>query len=161
MGKTLVVGVGSSLMGDDGLGVHALQALRARGVPAGVDTVEAASAVLDALPDLRPYEKVILLDAVAADSEGVQVIRGLSGLGLARGALSAHQLGIEEALQARLLLEGSLPEIVIMGLRPRRIQFSTELSEEVATGIGGLVEAVLAEVGQADDMVGVADAAEG
>ena len=55
-------------------------------------------------------------------------------------------MGIEEALRLQLLADGKLPEIVIMGLKPGQIEMSTELSDEVASRIPELVEAVLDEI---------------
>ena len=75
MGRVLIVGVGNTIMGDDGLGVYALNQLKSRELPEYVDTLEAGTALLDALPDLKNYDKMVLIDAVAADSRKVCVAR--------------------------------------------------------------------------------------
>ncbi len=149
MGRILVVGVGNTIMADDGLGVRALDELKAGDLPDNVDTVEAGTALEDALPDLTNYDKVILIDAVAADGKGgtVSVVRNPPVSPLPEISLSLHDMGISEALRLRLLLDGKLPEIVVMGLRPRRIEMSTELSDEVTSEIPELVAAVLDEIG--------------
>ena len=146
MGRILVVGVGNTIMADDGLGVRALDDLKSRPLPDHVDTLEAGTALLDALPDLRKYDKVVLIDAVASDGRTVSILRNLASSELPQRGLSLHEMGIGEALRLRLLIDGKLPEIVIMGLKPRRIQMGTELSDEVASEIPELVEAVLKEI---------------
>ena len=149
MGKILVVGVGNTIMADDGLGVRALDELESGGLPDHVDTVEAGTALEDALPDLTKYDKVILIDAVAADGNGetVSVLRDPPVSQLPQRGLSQHEMGISEALRLRLLLDGELPEVVVMGLTPRRIEMSTELSDEVTSEIPELVAAILDEIG--------------
>ena len=146
MGKTLVVGVGNSIMADDGLGVHALNELRSRELPGSVDTMEAGTAILDVLPDLIQYDKMILLDAAAADGPTVHKLRNPSCTQQPRPALSLHDIGVNEALGLRLLTDGRLPEIIVLGLKPRRIEPGTELSPEVASEISELVTAVLDEI---------------
>jgi hydrogenase maturation protease len=146
MGRILVVGVGNSVMGDDGLGVRALEALRSRELPDHVDTVEAGTALLDALPDLKEYDKVVLIDAIAADEQSVNVLRNPPLARSPERAFSLHEMGIGEALGLQRLVDGGLPEIVIMGIRPQRIEISTELSRDVASRLPELVEAVLDEI---------------
>jgi hydrogenase maturation protease len=146
MHRILVVGVGNTIMADDGLGVRALESLTSRPLPDHVDTLEAGTALLDALPDLSEYDKVVLIDAVASDGQTVTVLRNVAASGLPRPGLSLHEMGIAEALRLRLLADGKLPEIVVMGLKPRQIGMSTELSDEVEAEIPELVSAVLDEI---------------
>ena len=146
MGNILVVGVGNTIMGDDGLGVRALDELKSRPLPHGVDTLEAGTALVDALPDLTRYDKVVFLDAVAADGRSVQIVREPAVSGFPPSGLSLHEMGIAEALRLQLLVDGELPEIVVMGLKPKRIGMGTELSPDVAAGIPQLVTAVLDEI---------------
>lgn len=146
MGRILVVGVGNTIMADDGLGVRALSELKLKELPDYVDTVEAGTALLDALPDLNNYDKVILIDAVAADGRSVCVLRNPLSSELPERGLSLHEMGIQEALRLHLLVDGKLPEIVVMGLNPKRMEMGTELSPEVAAKIPELVSAVLDEI---------------
>jgi len=146
MGRILVVGVGNTIMADDGLGVRALSELKLKELPDYVDTVEAGTALLDALPDLNNYDKVILIDAVAADGRSVCVLRNPLSSELPQRGLSLHEMGIQEALRLHLLVDGKLPEIVVMGLNPKRMEMGTELSPEVAAKIPELVNAVLDEI---------------
>jgi hydrogenase maturation protease len=146
MGRILVVGVGNTVMRDDGLGVYTLERVKEQELPANVDTVEAGTALMDALPDLKPYDKVIFIDAVQSDSEGVHTMRLLDFKGQLDSSFNAHEMGIEETLRMRLLEDKVLPEIVIMGIKPEKIEFGTELSDNVASKIPELAEAVLDEI---------------
>lgn len=140
------MGIGNTIMGDDGLGVRALNELRSRELPDCVDTLEAGTALLDVLPDLKEYDKVVFIDAVAVDGRTVSVLRNPCFSELSQRALSLHEMGIQEALRLQLLVDGELPEIVIMGLRPVRMEMATEVSHEVASKIPELVQAVWDEI---------------
>jgi len=146
MGNILVVGVGNTVMRDDGLGVHALEEIRSRELPEHVDTIEAGTALIDALPDLREYRKVIFIDAVQKEGDEIHIVRNPASESLPEGGFTAHEMGIDETLRIKLLTEGSLPEIVIMGLKPEKIEFGTELSEKIASQIPELVDAVFDEI---------------
>jgi hydrogenase maturation protease len=146
MARILIVGVGNTLMGDDGLGVHALELVRSKELPSGVDTLERGKSLIHALPDLTGYEKLILLDAVVTDEDGVVVIRNPEFAGPLHQAISLHELGIEEALRLLLLEMGYLPEVVIMGVRPERIAFGMELSAVTSARTQRLADTVMEEI---------------
>ena len=150
MGRILIVGVGNTLMGDDGLGVHTLDLLRSRELPGGVDTLKGGTSLIHALPDLTPYDKLILLDAIENDEDGVMVIRNAELDGFPQHAISLHELGIEDVLRLVLLETGHLPEVVIMGVRPERIAFRTDLCAATSARIGELVDTVMHEIRRGD-----------
>ena len=146
MGRILVVGVGNTIMKDDGLGVHALEKIKTEELPENVDIIEAGTALIDALPDLSGYDKVIFIDAVQKEGDTIHIVKYPASGALPDRGLTAHEMGIEETLRMKLLTEGSLPEIVIMGVKPEQIEFGTELSENVASKIPELADAVLNEI---------------
>ncbi len=146
MGRILIVGVGNILMGDDGLGVYALDRVRSRALPGSVDTLEGGKSLIHALPDLTGYEKLILLDAVETDEDGVVVIRNLEFAGPPHNAISLHELGVEEALRLILFETGHLPEVVIIGVRPEKIAFGMELSVVTSARIDRLADTVMDEI---------------
>ena len=133
-------------MRDDGLGVRALNELKTRSVPKHVDMIEAGTALLDALPDLKDYDKIVFIDAINTNCESVCILKNLSLSELPERGFSLHEMGIKESLNLSMMTEGTLPEVVVMGLAPKRIEMGTELSEEVASEIPKLVEAVLDEI---------------
>ena len=146
MGRTLIAGVGNTLRGDDGLGVHALNLVRSRELPGGVDTLELGTSLIYALPDLTGYEKLILLDAVETDEEGVVVIRNPRFDFSQHSAISLHELGVEEALRTIYIETENLPEVVIMGARPETTGFGTELCTKTWARIEKLVDMLMDEI---------------
>lgn len=132
-------------MADDGLGVHALNLIKTMDLPPNIDTHEAGTALIHTLPDLQKYKKVIFIDAIDAEHNGISIIRDPLSVDFNDRPLSLHELGIEETLQLTLLEQGALPEIVIIGTKPEQIFFSDKLSEEVKSKMPELVDAILNE----------------
>jgi len=147
--RTLVAGVGNILLGDEGIGVRAVRALTAEGLPAGVDVVDAGTALGDLLGVLQGYRKLILVDAVRGGGRPGDVyrleIRSRDDLVAAARPLSLHEFGVAEALdQARVL--GVLPaRVVLIGMEPERLEPAMELSDTCARALPELVRIVHAE----------------
>lgn len=67
--QTLLAGVGNPLSGDDGFGPRVIAALRADGIPPGVEAVDAGTDLLHHLESFARFDQVILADAIL-DPEG-------------------------------------------------------------------------------------------
>ena len=70
MDDALVIGVGSPLMGDDGLGLAALEALRAGWTfePA-LELMDGGTWGMNLLPFIESSSRVVILDAIRAGGE--------------------------------------------------------------------------------------------
>ncbi|MBD3160728.1 MAG: hydrogenase maturation protease [Candidatus Eisenbacteria bacterium] len=64
---TLVLGVGNPLRRDDGAGVRAVARLLKLPLPEGVTVLDGGTGGVDLLDRMRPYARVILLDALRAE----------------------------------------------------------------------------------------------
>ncbi len=128
--KVLVVGLGNWLMGDDGVGIHAVRALSAD-PPPDVKVVEAGTAVLDVLPLVESADRVLAIDAVAAggDPGTVYAFDGREARIEPRPA-SLHSLDLPTALAC--FGRGPGPsEIRVLGVEPAQVGYGTGLSREV------------------------------
>jgi len=147
---TVILGVGNLLQGDDGVGVHAVQALLDRDPPEGVVVLDGGVAPLDALAGVGPVDRLIIIDA-ADLGEPPGTIRVLAPDDLIPAAgesVSLHDLNLLWALGVLRATGEAPPEIVIVGVQPESMEWSTELSPAVAARLGEVVEAVLARAGQ-------------
>jgi hydrogenase maturation protease len=139
--RTLVVGLGNLLLGDEGVGVQAARALLAEGVPGGVTVLEVGTAILDALPAFGEAGRIIVLDAVEAGGAPGSVYRmPLAGARPAERIASLH--GFDVTRVAALAGRTSPAEVMVVGVEPAFIGWSLELSPAAA----GAIPAVLAEV---------------
>jgi hydrogenase maturation protease len=67
--RTLVIGCGNLLRGDDAAGPDLVRRLRERGLPAGVRCVDAGTGGIDVALQMRNVPEVILVDACRSASE--------------------------------------------------------------------------------------------
>ena len=61
--KTLIAGIGSTILSDDGVGVHVVHRLLERPLPPGVDVVDIGTGGLALLDLVSGYDKLVLVDA--------------------------------------------------------------------------------------------------
>ena len=114
MGSTpLVIGVGNSDRGDDGVGRLVARLLRDR-APSGVLIEEQDGGAADLVDRLRDADSVILIDAAVTGALAgkIRMIDCTSDTATipTRGAASSHGLGVAEAIALARLLHG-LPRV--------------------------------------------------
>jgi len=145
----LVLGLGNTIMSDDGFGGRAVETLRARFTfPPGVRLEDGGTLGLDLLPMIEEAEKLLIIDALEMDAPPGSVFR-LAGEEVPRALaskVSVHQMGVQDLL-AVAELQGYLPaELVVWGVQPQTVEMGIELSLQVAPALEKVVEGVLAEL---------------
>ena len=110
--RLLVVGVGNLLMGDEGVGVHALRALRDARWPDGVALVDGASGTFHLLARLQDFRRLIVIEGVEDGAPaGTVAFVPLDPEHLPR-MLERHDVGLRDLVESAALL-GPLPEIAV------------------------------------------------
>lgn len=143
-GGTVVIGLGNPLVGDDGLGLAALEQLRARGTDRDVELVDGGTWGLSLLPVIESAARVLLLDAIDAGGPPgtLHILRRAELPRYLATRISPHEVDLQDVL-ALAELRGTLPqETVAIGLQPGRVATGCELSEAVRTRLDDLVAAV-------------------
>ena len=142
--KTLVLGVGNLLMGDDGVGVHAAMTLCREGGLDGAEVLEVGTAILDALPALEAAERIVVMDALCGgDVPGTVYRIPLSSCAENSCIASVHGLSLIRILA---LYGKQVPEGVVLGVEPEHIGWSMSLSPRVEKALPKLLEAVREEI---------------
>jgi len=139
---TVVIGLGNPLMGDDGLGLAALERLRRDwDLPADVELVDGGTWGLNLLPVIEDAARVLFIDAIdvgAVPGTDVVILRPDLPRVLAT-KLSPHQVDLRDVL-ALAELRGTLPaETTAIGLQPGRVEMRDDLSDVLRTRLDGLV----------------------
>jgi hydrogenase maturation protease len=148
LAKTVVLGLGNILHGDDGAGARVISRLRADSrLPADVSLVEGGTLGLELLPYVWDCSRLIVLDAVDVGEPPGTLVR-LSGkeLDSLPGNSTVHQLGVPDLLVALRMLAERQPQIVLLGVQPESTDWSPDLSNRVAAAIDSLVEATIREL---------------
>lgn len=147
--RTVVVGLGNVLCGDDGLGVAAAFDLGRRyRVPAAVQILDGGTLGLALMSELFAAPAAILLDAVAADAPPGTLVRlvGDDVTSAVRARLSVHQVGVADLLDGLRLAGGEPRRLVLLGVVPERVTLGLERSAAVAAAMPALVTVAAAEL---------------
>jgi hydrogenase maturation protease len=99
--KTLVLGLGNVLMGDEGVGVHVVRALEKRSLPDYVECFDGGTGGFILLEPLQKAERIILIDAAADDNLPGSVTRTTPQFSRDYPpTLTAHDIGVKDPLDA-------------------------------------------------------------
>ncbi len=147
--RTVVIGLGNPLMGDDGLGLAALARLPEQWeLPPEIELVDGGTWGMNLLPVIEDAERVLLVDAIDVGATGgteVQIPRERLPRYLAT-KISPHQVDLCDVL-ALAELRGTLPErTTAIGLQPARVVLSNELSDVVRVRLDDLVAGVVRQL---------------
>jgi hydrogenase maturation protease len=136
MTSTLVLGIGNLLMGDEGVGVHALRAFDDGTWPGHVTLVDGGTGGFTLLEYFSDYPRIVMIDATmdGAPAGTVSVLRPRYATDFPR-SLTAHDIGLRDLIEAAALL-GPLPDITLVTVSIEEIlSMVTDLSAAVAGAI--------------------------
>jgi hydrogenase maturation protease len=117
--RTAIVGVGNTLMGDDGVGVQVARSLLGEGpLPDGVEVVLGETAGMALLPYFRECRSVIFVDAIDAGAEPGAVFRfDPDEAGVTRlRSNNIHGMGVGYLLTTARWT-GADPEVVVLAVQ--------------------------------------------
>lgn len=146
---TLVLGLGNTIMTDDGFGVNVVEALSSRFLLRGpVTLLDGGTLGLDLLPRLEGIEQLLIVDALEMQAPPGTVFR-LEGEEVPRAfasKLSVHQMGVQDLLAVSELM-GHLPrELVVWGVQPESIEMGTKLTAAASAALEPVVDGVIGEL---------------
>jgi hydrogenase maturation protease len=145
-GEAVVIGLGSPLMGDDGLGLLALEALSRRcAFEPEPRFVDGGTWGMNLLPIIESAERLLFVDAIrAGGTPGELVVIERDALPRGLGIkLSPHQIDLQDVL-ALAELRGCLTrDAVAIGLEPERVELGVGVSPAVARGLDALIEQIV------------------
>ena len=147
--KTLILGLGNILLGDEGVGVRVAEQLISHPLPDSVEVIDGGTAGYELINLLEGREKVIIVDAVKTeDTPGsvykldVSVLQDDSTI-----PLSLHQMGLKNVLKMASLMDIN-PEITLVGIVPKDFKnYKIDLSSEVENAIPLAINTIFQEIG--------------
>lgn len=150
--KTLVVGIGNQIMGDDGVGVQAISLLRDKlAGRADIDLREMNSVEFFLAEAMMGYRKVILIDSVVTGADDVGRIHEFS-LQTLRGHThisTSHSMSFPAAFNiiSRLNPDCAPHSVKIYAVAIAEVnEFSERLSPKVRDALNEIVAAVMEEL---------------
>jgi hydrogenase maturation protease len=144
----LVLGVGNTLLKDEGIGVHVTERIRAMNMPEEVELLDGGVLGLDLIEPMEDREKVIIIDAVQGGEVPGTIYR------LTRKDIemrkdwrlsSLHDIDLPYVINMAELM-GKHIDPVIIGVEPKDMSVGLELSPEIEAKIPEVIEMVMKEI---------------
>lgn len=150
MMKTLIIGLGNPILGDDGVGWKVAEELSlVVGRQSSVEVDTAALGGLSLMERLLGYDRVVLVDSMETGYSPVGSVRTFPLASLpdpmAGHSASAHDTSLITALKTAESIGAHIPKRVdVVAVEAQNVyDFSEELSPPVADAVPKAVEAVL------------------
>ena len=145
--KTLVLGLGNVLMGDEGIGVYVVRALELHTLPEGVECLDGGTGGFILLEPMQQADRILMIDAAADGNPIGTVTRTVPRFSRDYPpTLTAHDIGVKDLLDV-FYIQGGEREVVLYAITidPRQpIRMSLSAGGEKAAAEA--VERILAEL---------------
>jgi hydrogenase maturation protease len=148
--KIVILGIGNLLLSDEGVGVHVANELMKVTLPPNVSVVEGGTDGFRLLNVITEADRLIVIDAVKGDAAPGSIYRfDVDDVRCCPSGFktSVHQVGILEVIDLSSLI-GKTPHTTVIGIEPKTLEMSMELSPEVREKIPRIIELVLDELKQ-------------
>jgi hydrogenase maturation protease len=133
-----VVGIGNSLLTDDGAGIHTLERFAEDNADDGVCCLDGGTVGLALLDRLSNLDGLVALDAMILGKRpgAVTVLQGEDmDLHLRNQRGSVHEVGLSDLMDA-LRLRGELPKNrALIGIEPEDMDWGTEPTPTIAAAV--------------------------
>jgi hydrogenase maturation protease len=142
--RVVVLGIGNSLLADDGVGVHAIRCLREAVPEPDIEWIDAGTLNFTLLPYLENARALVVIDA-AELGEKPGTVRVWQGEEMDRivGAgrrNSVHEAGLADLLGMARLRDCLPAHRALITVQPQRIDWGETLSAPVAAAMPGICE---------------------
>ena len=141
--KILILGIGNVLMGDEGVGVHAIKELEKETFPPNVTLLDGGTGGFHLLEYLQEYPRIIMIDATMDGKPAgtISLIEPKFATDFPK-SLSAHDIGLRDLIESTAVL-GELPKMYLITITIDSIQsMQMELSPKIEKQIPAVVEKV-------------------
>jgi hydrogenase maturation protease len=146
--KIIILGIGNLLLSDEGIGVYVANELSKMDLPPEVSVVEGGTDGFRLLNIITEADRLIVIDAVRGGEEPGSIYRfDINEIkNVPTGfKTSVHQVGILEVINLSELI-GKTPHATVIGVEPKSLEMSMELSPEVKAKVPRVIELVMNEL---------------
>jgi hydrogenase maturation protease len=148
--QILVLGIGNVLMGDEGVGIHAVRRLEESQLPPHIRCVDGGTGGFHLLSLFDEYRTIVMIDATMDGRlPGTVAVTEPRFASDFPKALSAHDIGLRDLVESAALLN-SLPKTYLVMVSITEMQpMCLELSEKVRdslSSVEGEVRAILEQI---------------
>jgi len=135
--KTLILGLGNVLMGDEGIGVYVARNLSKESLPAGVECLDGGTGGFTLLEELENADRIVIIDA-ANDGNPMGTVTRTTPM-FSRDyppTITAHDVGMKDLLDM-FYIQGGHHDIILYAItidpkQPIRMSLSEEAEAAAA-----------------------------
>jgi len=152
--RTLVLGIGNSILGDDGVGVHVAQELSRKIKDENVDVRDTSVDGLNLLEFIMGYDKLVVIDAIITEDGEVGEIYRLKPEEVCQpshSAISPHHFNLATTLEIgkKLFPEEMPKEVTVFAVGTQEVaRVTEEMTGKVKEAIPRVISLVLEELAQ-------------
>jgi hydrogenase maturation protease len=149
--KTLILGIGNDILGDDGVGINIARKLTGLVKSADITVEETAAAGLALLERIRGYQRLIIADAYLTDKTEAGKIHRLTlqDLSKTNNTFTAHEAALATAIElGKALFPGEMPtEVVVYAVQTYDVEHVTgKMTPKVKAAVPQVVRLIMAEI---------------
>lgn len=150
--KTLVLGIGNPILGDDGIGFHIAQELAREIKDENIEVKDTSVNGLNLLELITGYDKLIVIDAIMTEDEKVGEIYKLKPENIGEPACSTtllHHLNLNTMIEiGKKLFPKEMPEeVIVFAIGTQQVtKVTEEMTGKVKEAIPKIVSLVLEEI---------------
>ncbi len=152
MNRILILGMGNTVMGDDGVGVRVVEYLREiDGLPENVELIDGGTSSFDLVPEVVDSDVTIIVDAVVLSDAAPGTVRCLvddDADGFLRSTRrTAHEVGLAEIVDLARLSGWTPRHWAIVGIQFASVASGIGLSDPVAAAVEPAARTVIDLIG--------------
>jgi hydrogenase maturation protease len=143
-----LLGLGSLLMQDEGVGVHAVRYIQEHYETPGLEIIDGGTGGLDLLPYIENRDRLLVVDAANFEKKPgyIGVLRNEEVPAHFGVKASLHHLGLADVLAAAQLMDMAPKEICLIGIQPQTIALGLELTELIQKKLAELVVLIIKQL---------------
>lgn len=141
-----ILGIGNLLMGDEGVGIHALNKLQeSYTFSPDINFVDGGTIGIDLIPYFEDCKKMIIIDAVDFQEEPgyVGVLQNEEIKYRFNTKLSLHHAGLSDVLSIIELQEIEAPDMILIGVQPEKVEMGLNLTETISNKMDSVIQIIL------------------
>lgn len=144
---TLILGIGNTLLSDEGVGIHVLEYLRLHETTrTDVELLDGGTLSFTLAETIGSHPRLVVVDAarVAGPPGTVQVFEGEAMDERLRGGLqSVHEVGLSDLMDIARLTDSLPDRRALVGIHPQSMEWGERPTPEVAAAVPAAARAVL------------------
>ncbi|MGE5516944.1 MAG: HyaD/HybD family hydrogenase maturation endopeptidase [Bacteroidota bacterium] len=148
--RVVVLGVGNILMSDEGVGVHAVEALTSQySIPDEVEVIDGGTSGMDCLDRIADADLLLIADCMRSKDKAPGTITRLADDEINawfKTRISPHQVGLSDVLAACCFHGISPKKVVLVGVQPASFETCMDLTPTVAAVLPQVIDRLVEEV---------------